>query len=871
MLSLIKHLFTAWAWKMAWRDSRPVRWKLLLFSASIVFGVAALVTIGSLRENLTKSVSSQAKSLLGADLLLSSREPFSDETKSFIKTITDDGGEEAKEITFTTMLGIGEGTTPKLVSVRGLEATFPFYGQVKTKPEDAWEKVQQSPGVIVEASFLKRMNAQVGDLARLGDKELPIMGVLEQSPPSGSGFAALSPTVVTSMDVIKNSGLLGARSMVFYRSYFKLPSSMDAEEIVEENEELFVAERLRQVTSKKRSENVEQAINRLYLFFNLIGFSALFLGGIGVAGAIHIHISERLQSVATLRCLGCSAARAFAVYLAQSIAMGVIGTVAGILLGSGFVYLLKWVVASLPAGVLPFAVEVAPDWLVIVKAGIVGLLICISFALLPLLAVRQVSPLAALRREETAMKKSKHEPLRWVVIFGLVVMAFVLTWLDSRDAANGWKTALGYIGFLGFAFIFLSIAGKLLRWMTRLISRPSWPFVVRQGIASLYRPNNQTGLFMVSIGLGTFLIFTLILMQNILLQWLDPVRMENKPNIFLVDVPPEESTAVNQLVTDSGVKMLGNAPIITMRLTGIKGRPIAELTGPDSKAEKKIPEWILRREFRSTYRGELTETEKLKAGKWTYPSEKIQAGDPIPVSFEEGIAEDLGLEIGDEVTVSLEGFGETKKLRVASFREVDWRSMDLNFFIVFPPGTIDDYVSFNVIAAHSPNDGATAALQQAMFKRLPFVNSIDLSLILKTVQSVLEAASKTVQTMALFTVITGGIVLVASILAGRRIRIRESVLLRTLGASRGQISKILAVEYTLLALMATLAGSALALAASMLLGELVFEGEAYSVPWLQLGTGICSVIAITVILGMLLSRGVASRPPLQILRGESGG
>ncbi|MBK1853989.1 ABC transporter permease [Verrucomicrobiaceae bacterium 5K15] len=868
MLNLLKHLFSGWAWKMAWRDSRPVRWKLLLFSASIVFGVAALVTIGSLRENLTDSVSSQAKSLLGADLMLSSREPFSEETQSVIDEITDDGGVEAKEISFTTMLAVGEDAAPKLVTVRGLEPIFPFYGQVKTEPEDAWQKVQQSPGLIVEASFLKRMNGRVGDLAKLGEKELPIIGVLRQSPPSGSGFAAMSPTVVTSIDVIKDSGLLGARSMVFYRSYFKLPKTVDTQALAKANREVLGEQRVRQVTSQKRSENVEEAINRLYLFFNLIGFSALFLGGIGVAGAIHIHISERLQSVATLRCLGCSAARAFAVYLAQCIAMGVVGTVAGIVLGSGFVYLLRWVVASLPAGLLPFAVEVAPVGWVIAKAAGVGLLICICFALLPLLAVRQVSPLAALRREEAAMKQSGRDPFRWLVIVALVALAFGLTWMDSHDAANGWKTALGYIAFLGLAFLFLLLAGKLLRWLTSLIARPSWPFVVRQGIASLYRPNNQTGLFMVSIGLGTFLIFTLMLMQSILLQWLDPVRLESKPNLFLVDVPPEQNAEVGKLITDTGVKMLGNAPIVQMRLTEIKGQPVSELVGPDVKDGKRIPRWIVRREFRSTYRSELTETEKLSAGEWVADYQPSADGGVIPVSFEDGIAADLGLGIGDEVTVSLEGFGETKKLRVASLREVDWRSMDLNFFIVFPPGSIDDYVSFNVMAAHSPSDESTAQLQQAMFKRLPFVNTIDLSLILKTVQSVLSAASKTVQIMALFTVVTGGIVLVASILAGRRIRIRESVLLRTLGASRKQISQILAVEYTLLAAMATLAGSSLALVASVLLGNLVFDGESYQVPWGLLFTSIAVVISITVALGMLLSRGIASRPPLQILRSQ---
>lgn len=853
---------------MAWRDSRPVRWRLFLFSASIIFGVAALVTIGSLRQNLTDSVSAQAKSLLGADLMVSSREEYSDETRKWIDELVDAGGMPAEEISFTTMLRIGDGAAPQLVTLRGLEPAFPFYGKVKTQPEEAWQRVQNSPGVIVEASFLKRMNAEVGDTAKIGDKELPILGVLVQAPPSASGFASLSPTVVTSMDVVKNSGLLGNKSMVFYRTYFKLPESVNAEKVVSANKDFFTEQRLRKTTAKERSKNVEKAINRLYLFFNLIGFSALFLGGIGIAGAIHMHISERLQSVATLRCMGCSSAKAFAVYLAQCIAMGLAGTVSGIILGVIFVYILRLVVAGLPDGVLPIAVDIAPDLLEMSKAGVVGLLISVCFALLPLLAVRRVSPLAALRREEDVLKKSGRDPLRWMVILGLAGLAFLLTWLDARDPVHGWKTALGYVGFLSLAFIFLALAGKVLRWLTKLLSRLNWPFVVRQGVVSLYRPNNQTGLFMISIGLGTFLIFTLLLMQSILQQWLDPARMESKPNIFLVDVPPEEDEAVKKVIASSGVKMLGNAPIIQMRLTEIKGQPVTELVGSDVSTDKRIPGWIVRREFRSTYRADLTETEELVAGKWVGSDVNLKPDGAIPVSFEKGIADDLGVKVGDEVTVSIEGFGETKILRIASLREVDWRSMNLNFFIVFPPGAIDDYVSFNVMAAHSPNDDATATLQQEIFKKLPFVNSIDLSLILKTVQSVLSAASRTVQVMALFTVITGGIVLVASILAGRRIRIRESVLLRTLGASRRQISQILAVEYTLLAVMATLAGSVLALVASVLLGDLVFDGEPYDVPWGILFAGIGVVVFVTVSLGMLLSRGIASRPPLQILRSQ---
>jgi putative ABC transport system permease protein len=868
MLRLIKHLFSSWAWKMAWRDSRPVRWRLLLFSASIVFGVAALVTIGSLRQNLNDAVGSQAKSLLGADLMVSSRQPYTDETKQFIADISSHGGSRASEVSFTTMLGVGESSLPKLVSIRGLDASFPFYGEVVTSPPDAWEKVQKKAGVIVEASFLKNMNAKVGDLAKFGGVELPVMGVLQQAPPSASGFAAFSPTVITSLDVIKKTNLTGSKSMVFYRTYFKFPENVDAEKLVKNNAEIFEKQRLTQITAKKRSESIEKAISRLYIFFNLIGFSALFLGGIGVAGAIHIHISERLQSVATLRCLGCSSARAFAVYLAQSIAMGAAGTLGGIMVGAGFVVTLGVVISSLPPGSLPFAVDVAPVWFEIFKAGVVGILICVSFALLPLLAVRRVSPLAALRREEISLQKATRDPLRWLVMAGLVVFAFLLTWLDTQDAADGWKTSSGYIGFLVLAFLFLIATGKMLRWLTKKIARPSWPFVIRQGIASLHRPNNQTGLFMVSIGLGTFLIFTLILMQNILLQWLDPVRMGDRPNLFMVDVPPEEIQVVEKLISDSGVKLIGNAPIVQMRLTQIKGRPVSELVGEPAVGEHRIPKWILRREFRSTYRETLSETEKLVAGEWIGSSADLKSGEAIPVSFEKKLAADLGLKLGDEVTISIEGFGESMNLRIASLREVDWRSMNLNFFIVFPSGTLESYVSFNVLAAHSPDDDSTARLQQSVFERLPYVNTIDLSLILKTVQSILNTAGKTIQIMALFTVITGAIVLLASILAGRRIRIRESVLLRTLGATRRQISQILAVEYALLALMATMAGSVLALTASVLLGNLVFDGDPYQIPWLLLATGVGSVVAITVVVGMLLSRGISNQPPLQILRNE---
>jgi len=866
MTAFLQALASPWSWKMAYRDGRAAKWRLALFSTSIVFGVAALVTIGSLRQNLNTAVKSQAKSLLGADIQLSARQEFSDKAKELTETL---GGQQAKEISFTTMMTVGDNPIPKLVNIRGVESGFPFYGSVSTTPSNAWQNIQLTPGVLVEESFLLTMKGKLGDMVKIGNQKFPITGILNQAPPSSSGFAGITPTVVTSFDNVAKADLLSGKSLSFHKTYIKLPQGTDAGKLLNKHDETIGTERLRRTTAKNRSENIEKAINNLYIFLNLIGFSSLFLGGIGIAGAIHIHISERLRSVATLRCLGCTTATAFAIYFIQGACMGLFGTLLGLAVGCGLVFGIASLTTSLP-DVIPFAIEISPVISEVLKAGLVGFIICICFALLPLLSIRTVSPLAALRQGETAHQAATREPLRWLIILALAGTAYLLAWYDNQQMKDGVKTAIGYVGFLVIAFSLLLAAGLLLRWILKLLVRPSWPLAFRQGFSALYRPNNQTSIFMLSIGLGVFFLFTLLLTQNILLQWLSPERLSNKPNIFMVDVPPEDIEKAKELIASTGAKPLANAPIIQLRMMKIKGVPVEEFIKHQAKNRKqannepKIPRWILRRSFRCTYRSEPSTTEKLTKGEWVpFYDETSKA---VPISIEEEIAGNLGLKLGDTITMEIEGFGEELTLKVASMREVDWRSMNLNFFIVFPDGPIKDYVAFDIQTAHSPNAETTAALQQEMFKQWPTVNVIDLSLILKTVQAVLSASGKTIQMMALFTIITGSIVLVSSILSGRRVRIKESTLLRTLGASQAQIARILAIEYTLLALLATTAGSGLAAGACLLLGQVVFESEPYTFPWLILITGSSIVIVVTVSLGMLLSRGIAKTPPMQAIK-----
>ncbi len=866
MIDFLRQLVSPWVWRMAWRDSRPARWRLLLFSSSIVFGVAALATIGSLRENLNSALGGQAKSLLGADLMVASREPFSAESENLLADFRRQSSDEVRELSFTSMVGIADEVAPKLVTLRGVEPAFPFFGSVVTEPAAAWQQMQAGGGIIVEPAFLASMNASVGDLAKVGSLELPVLGVVKEAPPSASGFSALSPTVFISLEKLESTGLAGMRSLAFHRAYFQLNDGVNAEQLVEANGAKMAELKLTQTTAESRSENVEQAIDYLYLFLNLVGISALFLGGIGVAGAIHVHVSERLASVATLRCLGCSAARSFAVYFVQCVALGFIGVGFGLLLAWVNLLALGAVLANyFPAG-LPFGVQLSMDAGAFIQGGLMGVIVSTVFALLPLLAVRRVSPLAAIRKGEQFQSQGRRDPLRWLIYTLMVAVVFFVAWFDSRQLERAWIIAGAYIGFLLLAFGVFAAVGLLLRKVCRWLMRPSWPFVLRQGVAALYRPNNQTGLFMMSIGMGVFFMLTLICMQNILNQWLDPERMAEKPNLFFVDVPPGEMSGVSTMVAEQGATPLGNAPIVSMRITDVKGVGVRQLASQGDASGHKIPAWVVRREFRSTYRDQLGDSEEMIAGEWISSWSASQKNEAIPVSLEQKMADDLGVVIGDELSISIEGFGVSLPIRVANLREVDWRSLNLNFFMIFPPGVLDDYVSYDVMTAHSAGPEITADVQKALFEKFPYVNTIDVSLILSAVQQVLAGASRAVQAMAMLTVLTGALVLVALVLAGRRVRIRESVLLRTMGASRRQITQVLASEYILLSSMAVTAGAGLSVIACYLLGMQVFQGEAFVFPWLlMLATSVGFVIVI-VSLGMLLSRGIAKRPPLEVLR-----
>jgi putative ABC transport system permease protein len=817
--------------------------------------VAALAAIGSLGANLARAVEEQARTLLGADLSISSRRPFSpDEERLFNKL----GGTQAQQISFNSMVYFSSTDGSRLAEVRMLSGGFPFYGNFETEPQSAVQDFQRGAGALVEENLLIQFDAKVGGTIRVGRLTVPIVGALKKVPGESAALAMISPRVYLPMKDLAATGLDGPGTLARYMVFFKFPEEKlhhnhnhFVEILVLRNQPQLDKFRLSIETVEKRKKELGQAMENLYHFLNLAGLTALLLGGIGVAGAVHTHVRQKLPNAAVLRCLGCGVAQTFAVYLAQGIALGVAGALLGMALGAAIQGALPKALASF----IPFDFQFRIAWFAIVRAGAIGFCICLLFALLPLLTIRRVSPLAALRVAWEPAAAAR-DPLRWLV--GIILVVALIGFGLGRE--GDWRMALGYAG--GLAFVFASLAGTaaiLMRLLRKWI-RPTLPFVLRQGLAGLHRPNNRTHLLLFSLGLGTFLISAILLLEHMLAGDLLISNGKDQANAVLFDIQREQSPGVSNLVAGLPLPVLDELPLVNMRISSIKGRDVETLL---ADKESHRASWPLRREYRSTYTDHLRDAEKIIAGQWIG---HVTNADTIPISVEEGIAGDLRVGVGDEIVFDVQGI--PIKTRVASLRSVNWRRMEPNFFMLFPMGSLENAPGTEVLVTRVANSAQSAQLQRAMVKAFPNVSVIDLTMIVQTLDAILQKVFFVVRFMALFTVLTGLLVLASSLVTGHFQRVRESVLLRTLGASDRQVFGILLVEYAALGIVAGLCGELLALAGAWALARFVFNIP-FAPNALPVILPLLILPVLTSAIGLMMSRGILNRPPLELLRVES--
>ncbi len=848
---------------LAWRESRTARRRLLLYMSSISLGVAALVAIDSFSANVSRSVREQSRSLLGGDIELSSRQPFTPPVDSLIDSVRSagDNAAAARVTSFASMGLVARTGATRLVQVRAVEPGYPFYGLITTAPDGRWTRLDEGRNAIVDPALLVSLRARVGDTLTLGFARFEITAALRDVPGDVGVTAAIGPRVFIPARHLPATGLLAFGSRARYSVLFRLPEGADPQRFLNTNNRLLDSADVRSETVAETEDDLTDAIADLGDFLGVVGLVALLLGGIGVASGVHAFVMRKIDTVAVLRCLVATSGQVLAIYTAQAVAMGAVGAAAGAFLGVAIQLALPHVLAEfLPVDV---TVRVVPS--AVALGGIVGVWVALCFALRPLVALRHVSPLQALRRDAPGGEIGRRAPWRdrvWLALSAsIIVSVAAIAVLRARTFSEGLWFAVS----IGAAVGVLWLGAGALSAVARRLLRRGWPFVVRQGVANLYRPANQTRAVIIALGFGVFLISTLYQLQASMLQQLDVSAAASAANLVFFDVQSDQAAGVDSLIRAAGHRVVRRDPIVPMRIVAINGRSVDEILADTAGYGRS--RWPLRREYRSTYRDSMVSSEKLVAGEWFGErGQRRGRADIVPlteVSFEIEVARELELSLEDTVTWDVQGV--RVPTRVTSLREVDWARFEPNFFAVLEPEALTDAPQQLVLMTDVPGAAAVARLQRAVVELYPNVSSLDLSLIQRTIGGILERVSVAVRFMALFSIAIGVPVVFSAVAATRRERVREGVLLKTLGATRAQVRRILLAEYSTLGALGGLTGVALSVVAAWAMARFMFEiSFAPAIPAAVVLVAV--MVTVTVVIGLFTGREVFAETPMAALR-----
>ncbi len=856
-MPLIPDLFS---FKTAWRDARTQFRSLLLYSGGIVAGVAALVAILSFRSDVMLTVNDQARELLGADLEISLNEPYGDSLTAWVDSV---GGEQARSIEFSSMVlyrsSNSDDDATRLSQIRAIDGAFPFYGEIKTEPSGAAMNYQEERTALVDRPIMNQLGLQVGDSIRVGTEWLEIAGMILEVPGESAAFSLIGPRIIIPEEVASGTGLLDRGSRVQYKTWFRfgpdrpeLQSDEAVEELASEARERVSDRRLGVTTVASRMDDFSRIVDNLTKFLGMVGFIALMLGALGVASAVYVYIKRKSITVATLRCLGASSRQTLHIFGLQIAGLGFAGALAGSLLG----LIIQRFLPLLFTDFLPFELVQQVSVPALMLGFLTGVAVSFAFAVLPLLSINNISPLLTIRSTDFSPLAHVPKRIKATVGVGVILLLIAILALLLESIA----VAVLFVGGLIASILILMGTSVLLIRLARSMRLRSFSYIWRQGIANMFRPNNQTAVLVTTLGMGMLLIGSMYLSQEMILQRIDLQTGGNQPNLVFYDIQTDQREDIIEIAESHDTQILEQVPIVSMRLSRLNDRPVREIR---EDTTRQAGNWALTREYRVSYRDELNEAETIREGEWIGRSEGIGSGVTVPVSLDHRLADDLNVELNDRLTFDVQGV--PVETYVASIREVDFQRPQPNFFLLFPSGVLEQAPQFFAVTMRSPDELTTAQLQQEVVQAHPNVSAIDIGLVLESVQTFLDKVAMAVQFMALFSILTGLIVLASAIAISRFQRIRESVLLRTIGASRRQIRGIQVVEYLWLGTLACLTGVLLSLIAGWLLAyfyfDLVFVPD---VPALVVASLI--VIALTLAVGFLNMRNILHKSPLEILR-----
>ncbi len=859
----------AWVWKMAWRDARHNFPRLFLFVASLITGIAAVVALDSLNNSLQEDIDRNAKELLGADYVVNGNKKFEPE---MIAAFDSTNYPQAAQADMASMVLFLNSNQSRLIRLVAFDGPFPFYGALETSPADAYDQMKKGRYAMLDASLASQYEVSSGDSLRIGNVVFKVAGEVNKLPGGGGILTTFTPSIYISMRELDSTGLVQYGSRVTYKQFFKTENEQQADELTEKFKPLVRKYGHSYETVEGRKEGLGEGFRAIYRFFSLLAFLALVLGCIGIASSVHIYAREKRDEVAVLRCIGSTGWQAFNIYFLQIFFLGILGSVAGAFLGVGIQQVIPVVFKDL----LPLEVSFNISWKSVMQGIALGSLVSVLFSMLPLMAVRFVPPLTVLRADFESIRKFSKARLAAIVLIASFPLMF------AAYQTRSWLTGgMFFIG-LGAALGLLTLVAMLLLYLVRKYFPANASFVWRHALSNLFRPNNQTRMLMVAIGLGSFIIATLNIVEKSLLGQVEFTGQENQSNTILFDIQPFQKEGVVKLMQENKLDVKQVVPIITCRLSEVKGRSIEAI---QKDTTDNIRNWAITREYRVTYRdslhvseelleGNLQHTENLRASEGFKSTVAVNPAladsfliknDSVFVTISEGMTEDLEVKVGDNLVFDVQGV--PIKVQISGVRKVDWSKDPPNFIFVFPKGVLENAPQIFVATTRIDDQQAANRFQQQLVMTFPNVSLIDLRLILSTINELFDKLGLVVRFLALFSIVTGLVVLAGAVINSKFLRMKENVLLRTIGARSGHIRKITLIEYGYLGLFSALTGMILSLVGGWLLTTFFFE-ITFAFDWLELLFIGAGVILLAVTIGWWNSRDVINTPPLQILRKE---
>jgi putative ABC transport system permease protein len=809
----------------------------------LTLGVAAIAIIGSLTSAIERGLAEQGQPLLGGDIEFSliHREATAEEL-SFIAA----KGKVSRIATLRGMATANERST--LVEVKAVDPAYPLFGALSLQGGGPYAGSLAENNVLVDELLLGRLNMKLGDTLKIGTVGLKVSGIIAAEPDRISDGIVLGPRLLLSHRALATTGLIQPGSLITWRYRVKLANGSSlsaAKAIVTEAEEKFPKAGWRVRATDNAAGGAERFVERLGYFMTLVALAALVVGGAGMANAVSAFVSRRTSAIATLKCLGLTSRDVFGLYLTEILVVGLIGLGLALLIGALSPFLLQFFFG----GILPLPVATSVQWGSLLVAAVLGLLVLLAFAILPLARIANIRGTHLFRNH--LVSEADRLDWRWLALsLGFLVVAGLVVTALSENM----RITLLYLAGLAGSFVVLSgLAYGLLRAI-RLLPKPK-NILLRHAVTSLYRPGAASFSIILALGLGLSLFVTLALTDRTISNELKAGIPENAPAFFFLDVRNDELPSFRAAMQkEDGVTKVGNAPMLRGRITSVKAVP-ADKVNPEPGSA-----WALRGDRGLTYAATIPEGSELVAGKWWAAD---YSGAPL-VSLEEEIAKGLALTIGDKLTVNV--LGREIEAEVANLRRVNWRTMGINFVMVFSPNTLQAAPHAHVVTVEMKG-GDEAKLLNTMAVAFPSVTAVRVKDALATVGALLGQMLAAVRGANGLTLLTGILVLAGAMASGLSTRSYESVVLKTHGATRGQLLVAFMVEYGLLGLVSAIFGIVSGSLGAWYLASFILEMP-WSFSWpTAIWTALIAMV-LSIAAGLLVTARALSARPSAYLRNE---